>query len=1378
MKGFSLIGMIRRIITVAVVIVVPMSFLLSPAMGATTNRASVSSSQIEGALASSRASISANGRYIAFYSDAENLVAGDNNGVRDVFIRDRSTSTTIRVSVSSSGAQANGKSDRPSISADGRYVAFTSNATNLAGVDTNGQKDIFVHDRDVDGNGVFDEPGGISTTRVSVAFGGGESNGRSNIPAISADGRYVAFRSRATNLVATTTSGVDHIFVRDLVLNTTILVSTSSSGVEGDADSNRPSISSDGRLVAFHSNAANLVPGDTPTFDPNTCPLCTGVQDAFVYDRDPDNNGVFDEGNATMERVSVASDETPGNGASSRPKLSSDGRYVVFKSASNNLVASDTNNADDVFVRDRLLGTTIRVSISPTGEQGEAAGPDSVRASVSTTGRYVAFASDADDLVPGDTNLATDIFVRDRTNGTTVRVSVSGAGVQGNGLSNRPSISGDGRFVAFYSDAFNLIATDQPPFDPVLCPSCTGVRDIFVHDRDADGDGIFDEPEPGAIATTRVSVATDGTPANGPCTRPALSQDGLHVSFRSTATNLVAGDTNGLQDVFVRDIANLRTVRISVSSSGVQATDGNSDESAISADGRFVAFWSKASNLVPGDDPPFDSVTCPSCVGWADIFVRDRDPDGNGIFDELTPAQNVPTTTRVSVSTAGVAGDTDSFRPEISKNGRYVGFVSEATNLVGADTNGKTDVFVHDVISGVTTRVSLATGGAQGDFGSDRVTLSADGRFVGFRSKADNLVAGDDPSYDATTCPTCTGWRDDFLRDRDPDGNGVFDEGNGTTIRVSVSTGGVAGDRETGGPKLSADASVIAMVGPASNLVASDTNYAEDVFVRDLNALTTERVSVSSSGTQGNTPDQFPGDSDDATISVDGRFVAFRSFAVNLVGRDTNLLADVFLHDRDSDGDGVFDEAGAIDTIRLSVDNSGIEANNASGGAKISADRSTVAFYSDASNLVPGDGNLVRDVFYRELSVCGNGVVEGLEQCDDGNQTPGDGCEPSCVFTPGQCTQSGDCNDGNPCTVDVCNQATGLCDNTLKDCTSPDPCMVGTCNATTGSCQFAPVQCGVGEVCIGGTCAAGCTNASECDDGVACTVDTCEVVSGLSVCVHTPDDTACDTGLFCAAKVCDATLGCVFDHTCTSTTGNPCPDQATCDEATDSCGGCLPPTVTSIGGRYLSVTPVDQGATPIAIFITGHCDDPSVSCLGEYTQSVCLGGANDGLACATDADCPKTCGNGPLMGAPCFTPSDCQGGVCEGSCSVGLLGSSPVFLTGAQWGVVPVHGESIRPGTKYFAHTVCDFGGTVVVSAGTSATTWMWGDTNDDKLVNVQDIVTTVDGVKQFFNQTVTFEGANIFPCVIDDLLNVQDVVSTVDAVKSVPFTCPAVCPG
>ncbi len=1024
-------------------------FPLDQASAQNTARVSVATSGIESNGASSRASVSGDGRYVAYYSDATNLVPGDNNGVRDVFVRDRQTGTTVRISVNSSGTEGDAKSDRPSISGNGRFVAFISNASNLV-LGGGGVRDVYVHDRDSDNDGIFDEVGQIAVSRVSVSSTGVVSDGRSSLPVITSDGRYVVFRSRASNLAPGATFGTDQIFVHDRQAATTVLVSVSSTGAVGDADSDRPDISPDGRYIAFHSDASNLVPGDTPTFDAVLCPACTGLRDSFVHDRDPDGDGIFLPGTGTTERVSLSTAGVAGNGFSSRPKLSSDGRFVLFKSLSNNLVAGDTNAADDVFVRDRVAGTTVRVSVSTSGTETVPFGPVSGRASLSNTGRYVAFYSEADDLVAGDTNLFKDIFVRDRQAGSTVRVSVDSAGVEGNGASNRPSISSDGRFVAFYSDAFNLVAGDQPPFDAVLCPTCTGVRDIFVRDRDTNVSGIFDQPS--FVSTTRVSIATGGVVANVDCTRPSISGDGRYVAFRSAADNLVASDTNGMQDIFVHDRQTSTTVRVSVSSSGVQTTDGNSDLPSISGDGRFVAFWSKASNLVLGDDPPFDSVTCPTCVGVADIFVHDRDTNTNGVFDE----PGFVSTTRVSVSSAGVAGDADSDRPWMSVNGLYVGYISDATNLTAGDVNGHSDVFVHELSTGTTFMASINSAGIQGNFGSDRVTLSADGRFVGIRSKADNLVAGDDPSFDATLCPACIGVRDVFLHDRDPDVNGIFDEGNGVTSRASISTSGTPTDLEMGGPKLSGDGMVLAMVGSGTTLVAGDTNFSEDVFVRDLASATTERVNVDSAGAQASSPTLVVPDSDDPTISADGRFVAFRSFGVNLVPKDINQVADVFLHDRDVDGDGIFDEPGAIDTTRIGVAFNGAEGDLASGGPKLSANGNVIVFYSDATNLVLNDNNIVRDVFARGAmaGICGNGVVESGEACDDGGEST------TCNF---DCTISA-CGDSvvNMTAGEDCDDG-GESANCDADCTFAI-CGDGTLNVTAGE------QCDDGNTTPGGGC--------------------------------------------------------------------------------------------------------------------------------------------------------------------------------------------------------------------------------------------------------------------------------------------------------------------
>jgi len=339
-------------------------------------RVSVDNSGDEGDGSSSYPSINSGGRYVAFQSNATNLVTGDINGSRDVFVYDRDTGEIERISVDNSGVQGDGSSGSPSISSDGRYVAFQSNATNLVTGDINGSRDVFVYDRDTD-----------EVERVSVNNLGVQGDSNSEEPSISSDGRYVAFYSNATNLVAGDTNSRYDVFVYDRNTHTAERVSLNNSSVQGDGSSNYPSISSDGLYVTFQSSATNLVTGDT-----------NGSQDVFVYDRDTD----------TIERVSIDNSGVEGNGGSSYPSISSDGRNVAFRSYATNLVTGDTNATVDVFVYDRETGKIERVSVDNSGYEGDFA---SYAPSISSNDHYVAFYSDATNLVTGDTNTTADVFV-------------------------------------------------------------------------------------------------------------------------------------------------------------------------------------------------------------------------------------------------------------------------------------------------------------------------------------------------------------------------------------------------------------------------------------------------------------------------------------------------------------------------------------------------------------------------------------------------------------------------------------------------------------------------------------------------------------------------------------------------------------------------------------------------------------------------------------------------------------------------------------------------------------------------------------------------------------------------------------------------------
>jgi uncharacterized repeat protein (TIGR01451 family) len=403
--------------------------------GGETTRVSVASDGNEANGRSSNPSLSADGRHVAFTSFASNLVPGDTNGGYDVFVHDRETGETTRVSVASDGMQANSGSSNPSISACGRYVAFDSHASNLVPGDTNGIWDVFVYDRETG-----------ETTRVSVASDGSQGNGYSQHPSISSGGRHVAFISWASNLVPGDTNEVNDVFVHDRATGETIRVSVASDGAQANGESHNPSISADGRHVAFTSFASNLVPGDT-----------NGGYDVFVHDRET--------GETT--RVSVASDGTEANYGSHYPSISADGRYVAFDSDASNLVPGDTNWHTDVFVHDRETGETTRVSVASDGTE---ANSGSSHPSISVDGQYVAFTSWASNLVPGDWNDTIDVFLYDRETGETTRVSVASEGTEANDGSLNPSISAGGHYVAFGSDASNLVPEDT-----------NETMDVFVH---------------------------------------------------------------------------------------------------------------------------------------------------------------------------------------------------------------------------------------------------------------------------------------------------------------------------------------------------------------------------------------------------------------------------------------------------------------------------------------------------------------------------------------------------------------------------------------------------------------------------------------------------------------------------------------------------------------------------------------------------------------------------------------------------------------------------------------------------------------------------------------------------------------------------------
>jgi Tol biopolymer transport system component len=369
--------------------------------------------------------VSAGGRFVAFHSAASNLAPGDTNRRWDIYVYDRATNSIKRVSVRSDGGQSNGASVFPSISANGRFVAFRSVATNLVPGDTNGRKDAFVYDRQTG-----------KLRRISIGTRGRQANRDIRTLDLSQNGRVAIFSTAASTLVRGDTNGRTDIYARNLGTNRTTRLSISNFNRQPNNDSIAATISANGRYVGFRSPASNLVRGDT-----------NGIDDVFVFDR---------RVNRTT-RVNVTSNGVQVFGISLRPTLSANGRFVVFRSGASDLVAGDTNRQVDVFVRDLATRRTARVSVSTSGRQGNGR---SYRPTISGNGRYVVFASAASTLVSSDTNRVPDVFRHDRRTRTTTRVSMTASGRQAIGCSISPKTNGDGRVVVFTATARNLVPGD------------------------------------------------------------------------------------------------------------------------------------------------------------------------------------------------------------------------------------------------------------------------------------------------------------------------------------------------------------------------------------------------------------------------------------------------------------------------------------------------------------------------------------------------------------------------------------------------------------------------------------------------------------------------------------------------------------------------------------------------------------------------------------------------------------------------------------------------------------------------------------------------------------------------------------------------------
>ncbi len=418
----------------------------------------------------------------------------------------------------------------------------------------------------------------------------------------SADGRYIS--------VTATAGFLQHVFLYDRYNKTTKDLT-----VTGNSISLASDLAANGKVVAFQSIASNLVTEDT-----------NGLPDIFVQDIQSGKNHL----------ISQASDGTAANAQSHFAALSGDGQWVAFSSSASNLVANDSNNAADIFLHDRKTGKTTRVSVSSSGQQAES-GVNNGVVDISANGRYVVFSSLSGNLVAGDAN-SEDVFIRDVKLNTTTRASVPVKTSGGfDGKSTTPSISSDGRYIAYSSGSSKLTANDNDDFN----------SDIFVYDR---------------TNKTNSKITKN---ADGQSILPVISGDGRYIAFFSSATNLVANDSNNAWDSFVYDRNTGKTTRINVTPTNGQSTGDITflqARPALSADGRFIAFETGAKDITTDDT---DSA-------YTDVFLRDM-------------LSNKAKTANISVSATTPAN--------VSKNQAF-NMTLTISNL-GPNTATQTNVFIN-----------------------------------------------------------------------------------------------------------------------------------------------------------------------------------------------------------------------------------------------------------------------------------------------------------------------------------------------------------------------------------------------------------------------------------------------------------------------------------------------------------------------------------------------------------------------------------------------------------------------------------------------------------------------------------------------------------
>lgn len=901
--------------------------------------------------------ISADGRWVVFVSTAPDLVthvpaANFGSGYRQLFVRDLQTGLTELISVNASGWPGNGSSDQAAVSAEGRYVAFVSHASNLVAADTNGFADLFLWDRAT-----------RAIRLISQASDGANAQGESAFPVFSRNGRYLGFETLAGNLVTGDTNGLWDVMVYDVEQLRHYRLSAPSRAPSlmnrASGDSRHLAISDDGQTFAFASSALNLAPGLVSGSFSHTHGL-------YVRRGLEGTNrmvGIFGAGLSAQVTVTPLAFQLSGNGqsitclaSSSLPNVFPSGFYWVnletgeVQSLPANLprVPSPrfidqmgpclTTEGSMVYYEGQSSGAswdpsqTVVLAWSAATRTAEVVSilTTNVVSTIHTNvlshllaasddGAYLALLGEAPETATAGDGRQ-QILVLHRPSSSWRRITRGQTGLPAADHSGASAVfSADGRKLAFPSTASHLVESDR-----------NNASDVFVYDWEADEIQLVS-----GRATPNVPTVTG--PGRASMHRGGLSRDGTRLAFTSSNAQLVARDTNAVTDVFVQDIKQGTLALVSVALEGSIPANGLSHEAVISADGRWVAFNSLASNLVPNDTN-----------GMEDVFLRDL-AEGRTVRASREPGSVPP------------LGD-GARQISISPDGRYVAFTGRSAGATGTST----DIFLYDhqqdTVS-LVTRDPMRPMGGNGESGNP--TISPDGRWLYFESRANNLgVSGPLNAFSSYRFPFAGG-AVELLSPKTGSGGramtlpssaaGFSPEGTSLAFaRWSSSQRDLLlHEFAPGTSKLIAtNAAQGALSGNAQRLayVTAPRDGVPQVRVLDLTTGTDQLVSVGIGGEPGDAASTV------ALITPDGRFVVFGSRAGNLVAGDMNRLGDVFLRDLTRQT-----------TLMLSAAPGNAPTARWSGMPVLSADGTAVAFTSFASELVDAEGNQQADIFVAQL---------------------------------------------------------------------------------------------------------------------------------------------------------------------------------------------------------------------------------------------------------------------------------------------------------------------------------------------------------------------------------------------------------------------------